>query len=51
MGPEGGISDEELELFEQSGARRLRMGESILRTSTAGVAAISVIQALTGHYR
>ncbi len=51
VGPEGGISDEELELFEQSGARRLRMGESILRTSTAGVAAISVIQALTGHYR
>ena len=50
VGPEGGISDEELALFEQVGAIRAHLGESILRTSTAGVAAIAAIQALTGRY-
>lgn len=50
VGPEGGISDEELVLFEQAGAIRAHLGESILRTSTAGVAAIAAIQALTGRY-
>ena len=50
VGPEGGISDEELELFEGAGAVRAHLGESILRTSTAGVAAIAAIQALTGLY-
>jgi len=51
VGPEGGISEEELEMFEQAGATRVHLGESILRTSTAGVAAIAAIQALTGGYR
>ncbi|MFM6977267.1 MAG: 16S rRNA (uracil(1498)-N(3))-methyltransferase [Micrococcales bacterium] len=50
VGPEGGISDEELSLFEKSGAIRAHLGDSILRTSTAGVAAIAAIQALTGYY-
>lgn len=50
VGPEGGISDEELALFEQAGAIRAHLGESILRTSTAGVAAIAAIQAITGRY-
>ena len=50
VGPEGGISDEELELFENAGAVRVHLGESILRTSTAGIAAISAIQALTGVF-
>lgn len=50
VGPEGGISDDELELFETAGAVRAHLGESILRTSTAGVAAISAIQALTGVF-
>ena len=39
VGPEGGISDEELEAFASVGAEPLRMGSSVLRTSTAGVAA------------
>lgn len=50
VGPEGGISEEELALFESAGAKRAHLGESILRTSTAGVAAIAAIQALTGVY-
>jgi 16S rRNA (uracil1498-N3)-methyltransferase len=50
VGPEGGISTAELDLFEKAGAKRVHLGESILRTSTAGVAAISAIQTLTGLY-
>lgn len=48
VGPEGGISDHELEALEDAGAVRVHLGEPILRTSTAGVAAISVIQAKLG---
>jgi 16S rRNA (uracil1498-N3)-methyltransferase len=48
VGPEGGISDHELEALEDAGAIRVHLGEPILRTSTAGVAAISVIQSKLG---
>lgn len=48
VGPEGGISDQELEALEDAGAIRVHLGEPILRTSTAGVAAISVIQSKLG---
>jgi len=51
VGPEGGVSDAELELFEAAGAHRVKLGEEILRTSTAGVAAIAAIQALSGSWR
>jgi len=48
VGPEGGISDLELEALEDAGALRINLGAPILRTSTAGVAAISVIQSKLG---
>lgn len=48
VGPEGGISDLELEALEDAGAVRVHLGAPILRTSTAGVAAISVIQSKLG---
>jgi 16S rRNA (uracil1498-N3)-methyltransferase len=48
VGPEGGISEHELEALEDAGAVRVHLGEPILRTSTAGVAAIAVIQAKLG---
>ena len=51
VGPEGGVSDSELKAFEAAGAHRVRLGAEILRTSTAGVAAISAIQALSGSWR
>ena len=50
VGPEGGISESELALLQAAGAVRVHLGESILRTSTAGVAAISVLQAKLGHW-
>ena len=50
VGPEGGISQPELEGLEQAGAIRVNLGTPILRTSTAGVAAISGILALTGQW-
>ena len=48
VGPEGGISEQELESFAAAGAKRMHLGAPILRTSTAGVAAIAVIQAKLG---
>ena len=50
VGPEGGITETELADFEQVGAHRVRLGNEILRTSTAGVAALSAIQAIIGSW-
>lgn len=49
VGPEGGISEEELAAF--SGARVVRLGSSVLRTSTAGVAAVAAILSRTPRWR
>jgi 16S rRNA (uracil1498-N3)-methyltransferase len=43
VGPEGGISDEELAAFAAVGAEPVRLGSSVLRTSTAGVAAVAAL--------
>jgi 16S rRNA (uracil1498-N3)-methyltransferase len=50
VGPEGGISAEELAVFEKAGAIPVRLGDSVLRTSTAGVAALSVLSARLGRW-
>jgi len=47
VGPEGGISDEELAAFAAVGAEPVRLGSSVLRTSTAGVAATAALLART----
>ncbi|QDT38767.1 RsmE family RNA methyltransferase [Stratiformator vulcanicus] len=39
IGPEGGFSDEELKLFEELEATKIRLGSHILRTETAAIAA------------
>ena len=43
VGPEGGISDPELGSFVAAGAQPMRLGESVLRTSTAGMAGLAVL--------
>ena len=43
VGPEGGIDEHELEAMEVAGAKLVHMGSGILRTSTAGMAAISFL--------
>jgi len=50
VGPEGGISDAELVLFESAGAARVRLGSSVLRTSTASISVVSVLQARAQHW-
>ncbi|QSB16098.1 16S rRNA (uracil(1498)-N(3))-methyltransferase [Natronosporangium hydrolyticum] len=45
VGPEGGVAPAELSVFAEAGAHQVRLGGSVLRTSTAGVAALSVLQA------
>jgi 16S rRNA (uracil1498-N3)-methyltransferase len=50
VGPEGGISDDELIVFEAAGASAYRLGASVLRTSTAGVVAAAVLSARSGRW-
>ena len=51
VGPEGGISPEELEVFRSAGLSLVGLGSGILRTSTAGVAVVSYLQATLGNWR
>ncbi|MEX0170690.1 16S rRNA (uracil(1498)-N(3))-methyltransferase [Streptomyces sp. LMG1-1-1.1] len=43
VGPEGGVSPDELAAFEAAGAKPYRLGRSVLRTSTAGTAATALV--------
>lgn len=48
IGPEGGWSEAELQLAERAGSRPLRFGPRVLRTETAGLAALAAMQACWG---
>ncbi|MEU6219239.1 16S rRNA (uracil(1498)-N(3))-methyltransferase [Streptomyces sp. NPDC047022] len=50
VGPEGGVSPEELALFGEAGARPFRLGRTVLRTSTAGTAAAALLLGRTGRW-
>ncbi|MFI9718339.1 16S rRNA (uracil(1498)-N(3))-methyltransferase [Streptomyces sp. NPDC052396] len=50
VGPEGGVSPEELTAFEEAGAKPYRLGPSVLRTSTAGTAAAALLLGRTGRW-
>ncbi|TXN32852.1 16S rRNA (uracil(1498)-N(3))-methyltransferase [Lacisediminihabitans profunda] len=50
VGPEGGIAPSELSRLEGAGATLVRLGDTILRTSSAGPAAIAVLNARLGRW-
>lgn len=50
VGPEGGLTEDEIATFEAAGALTCRMGASVLRTSTAGTAAAAVVLAASGRW-
>lgn len=47
VGPEGGIAEAELAALRDAGGHVVRLGDTVLRSSTAGVAALSIICAAT----
>jgi 16S rRNA (uracil1498-N3)-methyltransferase len=50
VGPEGGISPDELSAFAAAGVQGVKLGAEVLRTSTAGVAAVAALLARTPRW-
>jgi 16S rRNA (uracil1498-N3)-methyltransferase len=50
VGPEGGITDPEIEVLTTAGALPVRLGPTILRTSTAAAVALGALGVLTGRW-
>jgi 16S rRNA (uracil1498-N3)-methyltransferase len=50
VGPEGGIAPHELTALEQAGAQLVRLGGAVLRTSSAGPAALAVLNTQLGRW-
>jgi 16S rRNA (uracil1498-N3)-methyltransferase len=50
VGPEGGLSEDEVAAFVGAGAVPVRLGAEVLRTSTAGVAAVSALLSRTSRW-
>ncbi|WP_348787756.1 16S rRNA (uracil(1498)-N(3))-methyltransferase [Leifsonia sp. NPDC080035] len=50
VGPEGGIAPAELDAFRDAGGEIVRLGSTVLRTSTAGPAALAVLNAALGRW-
>ena len=50
VGPEGGISDNELELLQSTGAHIVGLGPEVFRSAHAGGAALSAVSALIGRW-
>ncbi|MGE2834974.1 16S rRNA (uracil(1498)-N(3))-methyltransferase [Mycobacterium sp. SMC-4] len=51
VGPEGGITDEELTALTEAGAVAVRMGPTVLRTSTAAAVALGALGVLTARWQ
>ena len=50
VGPEGGFDEDELALARQFGYRAYRLGPRVLRTETAGLAALAALQTIAGDF-
>jgi 16S rRNA (uracil1498-N3)-methyltransferase len=50
VGPEGGVDPAEVAEFEAAGAVPVRMGDAVLRTSTAGAAAVAALSVRLGRW-
>jgi 16S rRNA (uracil1498-N3)-methyltransferase len=50
VGPEGGIAPDELSALADAGARSVRLGAEVLRTSTAGGVAVAALLARTDRW-
>jgi 16S rRNA (uracil1498-N3)-methyltransferase len=51
VGPEGGIDDEELAELIDAGAVAVRLGPTVLRTSTAAAVALGALGVLTARWQ
>ena len=50
VGPEGGLTEEEIQASIHKNFEQLTLGPRVLRTETAPVAAISIIQSIWGDF-
>jgi 16S rRNA (uracil1498-N3)-methyltransferase len=50
VGPEGGVTDEEIAALAAAGARPVRLGAEVLRASTAAAVALGALGVLTGRW-
>lgn len=50
VGPEGGIADEEIEALSEAGAVAVRLGPTVLRTSSSAAVALGALGVLTGRW-
>ncbi|EEH63959.1 RNA methyltransferase, RsmE family [Gleimia coleocanis DSM 15436] len=50
VGPEGGITEAELAAFTAQGAQIVRIGNTVMRSSTAGTVALALVNYLSGRY-
>ena len=50
IGPEGGISEQELLSFQNNGSKVVRLGDTVLRSAHAGFAALSAVQTKLGRW-
>ena len=50
IGPEGGLADNERRFAGANGFAAYRLGPRILRTETAGLAALAALQAMAGDF-